>query len=382
MDNLEDKKCYKTRLAPTPSGYLHVGHAFAFKLAHSRAKERGGKLILRLEDLDKTRCADVFYTEIINDLKWLSIDWTLGPPSDGDSIESIKTSLYCQSNRLHLYEAAWQSLYQHNLVYPCSHSRKAIKRRITEEVYGDSSSSLGGMRGHPRSDSISSVSSYSEESSFLNATNEGDAELIYPSSLRPCVTDIDPSLTTPPTHYSIDGEEKTPVCWRFRVPDHQKVRFYDNNLGEVIFTSGIDFGDFVIYTKAGYPSYELAVVVDDLSMGVTEVVRGRDLLLSTARQILLINALTGATSSVSEEGEEYISQNRLEYYHCELVRDKEGVRLSKRDNPRTQLKDLRESGISFEEAMQKMDDSLSSPSTIFHDDDNIDHAESSGVKDR
>jgi glutamyl/glutaminyl-tRNA synthetase len=105
------------------------------------------------------------------------------------------------------------------------------------------------------------------------------------------------------------------VNWRFRVPDGRTIQFHDVNMGPQAFTAGVDFGDFIVWRGDGVASYELAVVVDDLAMGVTEVVRGGDLLLSTARQLLLYEHLCEPSSVPS-------------FFHCPLVRDATGKRLA------------------------------------------------------
>jgi glutamyl/glutaminyl-tRNA synthetase len=118
------------------------------------------------------------------------------------------------------------------------------------------------------------------------------------------------------------------VNWRFRVPDGEEIRFNDLHLGAQSIVSGRDFGDFIVWRRDDVPAYQLAVVVDDLEMQVTEVVRGADLLKSTARQILLFRAL-GAQAPV--------------YYHCDLLRDENGVRLAKRHDSLS-IRNLRELG--------------------------------------
>jgi glutamyl-tRNA synthetase len=114
-----------------------------------------------------------------------------------------------------------------------------------------------------------------------------------------------------------------------RVPDGETIAFTDENLGNLRFVAGVDFGDFLVWRKDGIPSYELAVVADDIAMGITEVVRGEDLLLSTARQLLIYRAL-GATPPT--------------FYHCPLVRDASGNRLAKRDKAQS-LRELRAGGM-------------------------------------
>jgi glutamyl-tRNA synthetase len=118
------------------------------------------------------------------------------------------------------------------------------------------------------------------------------------------------------------------VNWRFRVPDGEEISFTDLHLGERRLVAGRDFGDFIVWRRDDVPAYQLAVVVDDAAMGITEVVRGADLLKSTARQILLFRAL---------------GLKIPDYYHCDLVRDEAGVRLAKRHDSLSILA-LREMG--------------------------------------
>jgi glutamyl-tRNA synthetase len=126
----------------------------------------------------------------------------------------------------------------------------------------------------------------------------------------------------------VEESEPAGVNWRFRVPDGEEICFTDLHLGEQRMISGIDFGDFIVWRRDDVPAYQLAAVVDDAAMGITEVVRGADLLKSTARQILLFRALGLAAP---------------EYYHCDLVRDSSGLRLAKRHDSLS-IRRLRELG--------------------------------------
>jgi glutamyl-tRNA synthetase len=131
-----------------------------------------------------------------------------------------------------------------------------------------------------------------------------NAEAIFPAHLRP------------PSGAGLTAQEPGKTNWRFRVPENEYISFQDGRAGNCCFITGQDFGDFLVWRKDGFPSYELAVVVDDAGMHITEVVRGQDLLLSTARQILLYKAL---------------ALDVPEFYHLELVLDEKGERLAKRD---------------------------------------------------
>ena len=155
----------------------------------------------------------------------------------------------------------------------------------------------------------------------LQAPHAGEDEPIYPGTCR----EHPPDLTCRNT--------KLRVNWRFRVPAGEKVSFIDNNLGPQRFVAGKDFGDFIIWRHDGVPSYQLAVVIDDAAMKISEVVRGEDLLSSAARQLLLYRALDLPAPS---------------FYHCPLITDESGKRLAKRHDALS-LRALRDSGARPEE---------------------------------
>lgn len=146
---------------------------------------------------------------------------------------------------------------------------------------------------------------------------ENDTEPIFPAHLRPSDAERIRGLDSP-----------LGFNWRFQVPDGRVVAFADNNLGYHEYVCGVDFGDFVVYRADGICAYELAVVVDDHAMGISEVVRGADLLLSTARQLLLYEALALPPP---------------EFFHCALVTDSNGKRLAKRDDSKS-LRAFRDEG--------------------------------------
>lgn len=249
---------YRGRLAPSPTGLLHVGHARTFWMAAQRAAENSGALILRNEDLDPQRCREEFVDAMIEDLKWLGIRWTEGPDCGGPFAP------YSQSERHRQYLGAWEKLRNGGWIYPCTCSRKDVAQAGS-------------------------------------APNDSDDEPIYSGRCR-----------------GRDGgefAEPRGVNWRFRVPDGEGVLFTDLHMGAQRMLAGRDFGDFIVWRRDDVPAYQLAVVVDDAAMQITEVVRGADLLKSTARQILLFRALGLSVP---------------DYYHCDLVRDEAGVRLAKR----------------------------------------------------
>jgi glutamyl-tRNA synthetase len=252
---------YRGRIAPTPTGLLHVGHARTFALAAQRANEAKGQLIFRTEDLDSARCRPEFAAAALSDLSWLGIRWNEGPDVGGPNAP------YIQSQRLDWFQSVWKKLHATGCLYPCDKSRRDVENALVA----------------PHAD---------------DAT-----EPIFPLAFRPNQK-AGQSATTP-------GETN----WRFRVPWGEKISFHDAIQGPQTFIAGQDFGDFIVWRKDGFPAYELAVVADDYAMKITEVVRGADLLLSTARQILLYRTL------------EWIAPA---WAHAPLVVDQKGQRLAKR----------------------------------------------------
>ncbi len=261
---------YRGRLAPSPTGLLHVGHARTFWTAQQRARERGGALVLRNEDLDRPRCKPEFVSAMLEDLRWFGFQWQEGPDCGGPFAP------YAQSQRRELYRAAFEKLLSLGVVYPCACSRQDVLRA-------------------------------------LQAPHAGEEEPVYPGTCRP-----KPGSKPRVGSGSASAEKilNAPgVNYRFQVPDGRVVSFIDERCGPKQFVAGKDFGDFVLWRHDDLPSYQLAVVVDDAAMQITEVVRGEDLLTSTARQLLLYEAL---------------GLNAPRFYHCPLVRDEAGTRLAKR----------------------------------------------------
>ena len=295
-------KLYRGRLAPSPTGLLHLGHARTFWTAARRAAERGGQLILRNEDLDPQRCRPEFVQAMLEDLRWLGIEWTEGPDCGGP------VGPYTQSERRRFYLEAWRKLRNSGMIYPCTCSRKDVTQAAgapndldDEPVYSGRCRPdvSGGARLRHRETAEAAVSTYIEpEAEAISTQNEPRG-----------------------------------VNWRFRVPDGEEIVFTDLHLGPQRMVAGRDFGDFIVWRRDDVPAYQLAVVVDDAAMRITEVVRGVDLLKSTARQLLLFRAL------------------RLplpDFYHCDLVRDANGVRLAKRHDSLS-IRKLRERGWTAEQ---------------------------------
>ena len=210
---------------------------------------------------------------MIEDLQWLGIRWTEGPDCGGPYAP------YSQSERRAFYLDAWRRLRDGGFIYPCTCSRKDLAQAAS-------------------------------------APNDADDEPIYPGR---CRARIDASQFADPAG----------VNWRFRLQEGNEITFADLNLGPERYVAGRDFGDFLVWRRDDVPAYQLAVVVDDAAMRITEVVRGADLLKSTARQLLLIRALGYSTPA---------------YFHCELVLDQSGARLAKRHDALS-IRHLRESGM-------------------------------------
>lgn len=255
---------YRGRIAPSPTGFLHLGHARTFWVALQRCRRHSGELVYRNDDLDTSRCRPEFAAAALEDLHWLGLRWSEGPDAGGPHAP------YDQSRRIETYRQSLLILHARGLIYPCTRSRRDVLDAA----------------GAPH-----------------EAQGETD-EPIYPKHFRPA-----PDAAIPPLSNPIQ------VNWRFRVPDATVLTFIDGNLGPRSATSGQDFGDFLVWRKDDTPSYQLACVVDDAAMRITEVVRGEDLVTSTFRQLLLFQAL-GLPAPA--------------YFHCPLLHDEHGVRLAKR----------------------------------------------------
>jgi glutamyl-tRNA synthetase len=237
-----------------------------------------GTLVFRNEDLDPQRSKVTYVQAMLEDLRWLGVQWDEGPDVGGPFAP------YEQSRRRGQYLEAWRTLRDGGYIYPCTCSRKDLMIAAS-------------------------------------APNEDDDERPYPGRCRGKV-DIASRYDSP-----------VGVNWRFRVPDGETVEFIDGNLGRQQHVAVKDFGDFIVWRRDEVPAYQLAVVVDDAAMQITEVVRGADLVKSTARQLLLIRALQYPLPA---------------YFHCDLIRDEAGVRLAKRHDALS-LRALREQGLTPEQ---------------------------------
>ncbi|MEZ6212293.1 MAG: tRNA glutamyl-Q(34) synthetase GluQRS [Phycisphaerales bacterium] len=257
-----------TRLAPSPTGALHLGNARTFLINWALARRNGWKIVMRIEDLDGPRIKLDADRVMLDTLAWLGLDWDSGPT--------------WQSHDLEPYRAAMRTLAQRALVFPCDLTRAQI------------------------------------EAASSAPQQDGPSESRFPRELRPGIG------------ARAFSDEST--NWRFVVGD-DAVSFTDAVHGPVTHTPADSIGDFVVWTKRGTPSYQLAVVVDDARQGVTHVVRGDDLLDSTSRQILLYRAL-----GLREPGT---------WMHLPLVVGEDGKRLAKRHGD-TRLLTYRERGVAPE----------------------------------
>lgn len=252
----------KGRFAPSPSGRMHLGNLISALLAWLDVRSIGGTMLLRMEDLDPERCKEEYAAQLARDLEWLGLDWDEGYGAGGDE------GPYRQSERSEIYSIALNKLKQKDLIYPCWCTR-AQRLAASAPHLGE---------------------------------NRGDGSC-------PCR-----DLSEADRAFRLANNERPPAL-RANVPD-ESISFVDGNMGHYCENLRIDCGDFLVKRSDGVCAYQLAVTVDDALMGVTRVVRGRDLLSSTPRQIWLHRAL-GYTEP--------------KYFHVPLLLAEDGRRLSKRE---------------------------------------------------
>jgi glutamyl-tRNA synthetase len=264
------------RFAPSPTGDLHLGNARTALLAWLQARSAGGRFVLRVEDLDAGRVRPGIMRAQMDDLRWLGLDWDEGPDVGGPFAS------YVQSERKERYRSALEKLAEQGLLFECFCSRREI----------------GAAASAPHA-----------------ADEEGPA---YPGRCR----------ALQPEELAM-RRARGPSALRF-VTAPGEVAFHDQLLGDIAFHPARDTGDFVVRRKDGVAAYQLAVVVDDAAMEITHVLRGADLLSSTARQLLLYRALG-------------LSPPR--WIHVPLLLGPDGERLAKRHGAVT-LREQRESGLS------------------------------------
>ncbi len=255
---------------------------------------------MRNEDLDPQRSRPEFARAMIEDLRWLGIRWREGPDCGGPY------GAYSQSERRAHYLEAWRRLRGGGFLYPCICSRKDLALAAS-------------------------------------APNDADDEPVYPGTCRE-------------RKDAAEFTEPAGVNWRFRVPEGEVVEFADLNLGRQRYLAGSDFGDFLVWRRDDVPAYQLAVVVDDAAMRITEIVRGADLLKSTARQLLLMRALGYGDPGYGDPSNADLRYAELgraapDYFHCKLVRDAAGARLAKRHDALS-IRHLREKGLTAEKVLE------------------------------
>lgn len=248
------------RFAPSPSGRIHLGNILCCLLAWLSARQKGGGVLLRIEDLDTARCPRRYADQMEEDLRWLGLHWDRGPGAEGCD------GPYYQSQRTEVYQAALEKLEGMGLVYPCFCTRAELHA--------------------------------------ASAPHRSDGQTVYPGTCR--------HLTLP--QIAERAKARAPAL-RLRVPEEEIV-FRDGHMGLQRQRLDTECGDFLLRRSDGLFAYQLAVVVDDAAMGVTEVVRGADLLDSTPRQLLLYRLL---------------GLRAPEFYHFPLLLACDGRRLSKRD---------------------------------------------------
>lgn len=246
------------RFAPTPSGRIHLGNILCAMLSWLSVRSKHGRYLLRIEDLDAMRCPRSLADQIEDDLQWFGIDWDDGGSAGGEQ--------WYQSSRTEIYDRYFKVLQEKGLLYPCFCSRAELHT--------------------------------------AQAPHRSDGTYIYAGTCR--------NLTP---EQIAEKSKRRPPAWRVRVPD-RVVSFTDGCQGVYTENLAQDCGDFIIRRSDGVYGYQLAVVVDDGEMGVTEVVRGSDLLNSTPRQMYLYEQLGFPIP---------------QFYHMPLLTAPDGRRLSKRD---------------------------------------------------
>lgn len=259
---------FRTRIAPTPSGFLHSGNGISFIITWALARKNGGKIVLRIDDLDAERMRPEYLDDIFYTLDWLGIDYDEGP----QNVEDF-TKNYSQHKRLDLYFEALKALKNHKsaTLYACNCSRKQIR----------------------------------------DSSKNG----IYPNTCR---------------LKNVDFEEKN-TAWRILVPENTLISFQEHQKTPIFHQLDATMGDFIVRQKNGLPAYQLASVVDDDYFNINFIVRGEDLLNSTAAQVFLAQYFENISPKT--------------YFHHPLVTNTEGVKLSKSQGAGS-LKDWREQGRS------------------------------------
>ncbi|WP_266203293.1 glutamate--tRNA ligase family protein [Pontibacter kalidii] len=266
----------KTRIAPTPSGYLHLGNALSFAITWALARQQNGTVILRIDDLDNARFRPEYLQDIFETLHFMGLDYDEGPADAEDFLKN-----YSQHLRLPRYHALLQQLVEQGVVYACPCSRKQLS------VHTGSNCHLHSCR-HER----------------LPLQQNGTA-------------------------------------WRLRIPEGTEITFNDQLLQTCTVRLAEEIPDFVVLRKEGIPAYQVASLADDLEMGINTIVRGEDLLTSTAAQLYLARLL-GAEAFTS-----------INFVHHPLVLEPGGGKLSK-SHDSLSISEMRKSGLSSKAFWQTM----------------------------
>jgi len=271
---------FKTRLAPTPSGYLHLGNIFSFAITSRLAQEHNAGILLRIDDLDRERAQPGYIQDIFDTLRFLHINWTEGP-DDATDFEQH----YSQLHRLDLYKSALQALQDGGHLFACNCSRSSILQQQADGSY---------------------------------------------------------SGTCRDKHISLSAPG---VAWRLRTDTKKSIDVQTLENGIISTTLPPDVQDFIVRKKDGFPSYQLASVVDDLHFGINLVVRGEDLWSSTLAQLYLSQYLPGNTFSDTY------------FHHHPLIADANGGKLSKSAGA-TSIQYLRQKGLSPAAIYQMINEKL------------------------
>ncbi|MDX5482679.1 MAG: glutamate--tRNA ligase family protein [Hymenobacteraceae bacterium] len=272
---METKQPIKTRIAPTPSGYLHLGNALSFAITWALARKQQGIVALRIDDLDNARFRPEYLQDIFDTLNFMGLDYDEGPRNPQDFQEN-----YSQLLRLKSYQAQLDKLVQQGMVYACPCSRSQI-----------------------------------------NA--------LSPQGLYP--------LTCRDEQLPLDAPNS---AWRVRIPEGTTISFNDQLLGTCTVALALEMPDFVVRRKDGIPAYQIASIVDDMAMSVNLIVRGEDLMLSTAAQLFLAQH-TGAAAFTEAA-----------FVHHPLIVS-EGNKLSK-SHDALSLTEMRKTGLTTKQLWQKL----------------------------
>ncbi|HVS72872.1 MAG TPA: tRNA glutamyl-Q(34) synthetase GluQRS [Phycisphaerae bacterium] len=280
-----------TRLAPSPTGALHLGHARTFLVTWWLARQAGARIFMRMEDLDAGRATAEAVRQAYDDLRWLGMTWDAypGEAAGGEVV---------QSRRGHLYAAALQALWERDAIYPCICTRADIAAAVARSA---------------------------------SAPHEGEASPRYPGSCAGGLARRAECATVQAAERAVRKRTGRAVCWRLRVPG-EAIAFDDLIAGRQAINVAEDAGDFPLTRFDGTPAYQLACVVDDHHMGIDRVVRGDDLLPSTPRQVALYRAL---------------GWEPPQFAHVPLVIGADGKRLAKRHGE-SRIAQFRAAGVPAE----------------------------------